>query len=580
MLRSILTLGILGISLSLLSQKPISKHIDSLYKSVDNSDYKHPYQYHPADIYEEDDIMVLDDFSDDSLIEVDSSISREQFNTERSHLLDQLLDSFYEDIGIFDPDISQGELLDNIENYKNVELFIRAIKDLDQRTRELWEYNADFGDINYSALVENVETFKDYFNVLIREKYSFYGVTNTSKKAIKSVHAYHDNDVFMGPKNKDRDYTGGFRFEFTTDFLKLRLIKYAFAYDRILSYQSFFIGGEGYTPYIRYSTDQLEAENISFSFNETGTFFDADSERRVSKHMTSQQEISDRPFASFQYLGRGKYRMHYLGYFRSQSLFKIGYIGQNVGENIQAVLHQDFTSKSIRVLNWDRQIGNGGRLALNVYHDFDLMLFSKSPTLFNEKKDQFKAMNEGKGLADDFHVYIPMEFAAGFVHTHIGAGIGIRSQSFLQTSGLDDVSYSYRGLSDYYYGNRFFNWLSQVWRHSNVFAEYKCRHVIHNSMLEGFGFAGPLDDDILDDEAITVYALSEQDIAPWLHMLDFGINVRIKKMSLFYKQTRLVNREFEVKELMEHEYIDDFVPGNFQTERWYGWGTVGFNILL
>ncbi len=484
------------------------------------------------------------------------------------------LQSFYRNTHLKNGYIDQKTLMDSIENYHNFETYLQVNNDLDNFLEKGKSDPEIVEKYNLAGIKQNSNLLKSHINDMIAERYSFYGFTNTSKQAIKSIHAYHDNDFFMfSKKNQDRDYTGGFRFEVTTDYLKMRAITFALNYDKILSYQSFFVGGEGYTPYIRFDTTDLKQAQVPFQFNEEGSYFDDTSVDTISNYLQAKQEKTDRPFASYQYIGRAKYRLHYRGHIRSKSYFKIGYIGKSLGRDIQAILHRDFLSKSLRVLNWDRQIANGGRLSFNIEHAFDFMLLSKGNTIFNSKKVDPTFQDCGYA-----HLYLPVEGSIGFANTHFGFGLGFATQYFIRTSGISDISYSFKPLREY--TTRFSNdkllgqYLARLIRHSNLHVELKTRRVIHNSMLHGFGWRKKLEVDRLDDEAFTPYFLTKDETSNWLHMLKVGVNFRLKKMSIYYHQTRFLNKEFEKGDNL------NAAQKPYSTSAFYGWGRIGVNVIL
>lgn len=419
---------------------------------------------------------------------------------------------------------------------------------------------------DYNLSIRNLERKRDmvdeHLRLIVRNNYLHYHVQATSKQWIKGIHLYHENDFFLfSPLNADRDYTGGFRLELMTDWFKMRLFK-SFGNDhKFLSYQSIFIGGEGYTPYIRFTEEELKERKIPYEINSQTGFFTDSSLVAIQQYMGSNQEATDRPFASFQYIGRAKYRLHHRGFYRMQSLFKLGTVGGNLGNNIQAVIHQDLTTGSQRVLNWDKQIANGGRLAINVEHQLDISLLSKHSLLYDAHTASSRTYQK---WYEHINVYIPVEAAVGTVQTYWGLGLGVSNKSFLRTSGINDVV-----LVDYY-GMPL---LKRMWQNSYVGISYHYRNVVHNSMLEGVGIFKPFQDDPLDDEAMTTFALREADVNRHLHTLRCQVGIRLRRISLYYRQTRFINREFRVKDAQAT--YDDFT-----TPRWYGFGTVGVNFLL
>lgn len=435
-------------------------------------------------------------------------------------------------------------------------------------SREILEtryFKDSIGENDYINRIQDLngklEIVDEYIKTVVSADYIHYDFPEISKKWIKGFHFYHDNDVFLfSKKNQDRDYTGGFRFELMTDQFKMRMFKNLGYSNHFLSYQSIFIGGEGYTPYIRFTEDELRERGVFYEIDNKTKFFTEASLDSIEEYMRTNQQLSDRPFASFQYIGRAKYRLHNDGWIRSRSLFKLGIIGKNLGKNIQAVIHKDITTGSQRVLNWSDQIAHGGRLAVNVEHKIDLSLFSSHTirTSNKEYKNDFV-----KSLAANMNIYLPFEVAFGTVQTHVGSGIGISNKSFIDISGINDPKYHET------YGHYFFR---DLWLNSYLSFEYNYRYVVHNSMLEGVGFYKPFNDDPLDDESVTTYRLNKESVQRHLHKIQFHIGYRVRKATIYYKQVRFINREFKVN--ASPNYTE------FTTPRWYGYGSIGLNFML
>lgn len=472
--------------------------------------------------------------------------------TEGANIIEELLQRHQ----LKDDKINRDRLLDSLEEIINYETLFslrnRFTKYLDSIESNSLAMNPR--SIYKYGLAENLNQLDFHMAQIMKKSYLLYDYHKTSKRFFKSIHIYHDNDFFMlSEKNMDRDYTGGFRFELTTDQLKLRVLKNYFTRDDVLTYQSFFIGGEGYTPYIRFTEDELDGKNIPYEIKDG--FFTEMSLDTITSYLTNNQELSDRPFASFQYLGRGKYRMQLKGKWRSTSLVKIGFVGKKVGENIQALLHRDITKNSQRVLNWDRQIAQGGRLAINVDHKIDFMLLSKQSNYLRE--------NGFEKFPSFINIYFPFHLSFGTVHTYYSTlGIGITTQPFNQTSGhggtvLKKINRA-EGL----------DYLKSLLHNTNLFIEYNRRTVMKNTLLTGFGA-----DDPLDDEANTIYNLEKDDISNHIHFLNVGLHIRLERLTIYYKQTRLMNKEFSKRDISNPNT-------NFQTPNWYGWGTVGFNVYI
>ncbi len=497
----------------------------------------------------------------------DSLTNRQYANTIRKKKTSAIRYAFISQVGLNNPSRNPDSLLkdlEHIENYKILFKSRRMLEDTIVMTQAL-KWNSD--TIYVGGLKRNLNVLNGHLNDVVSRAFNLYAYTDHKGKFFKSFHAYHDNDVFMiKGNNGDRDYTGGFRLEVTTDQLKLRMFKRLNS-DRFLSHQSLLLGGEGYTPYIRFTEEELINQGIQIVHGTNG-FPTEESLAEIQEHLRSKQELGDRPFASFQYLARGKYRLHYRGFMRSASHFKVGFVGKNVGKNIQAIIHQDLSFGAQRVLNWGRQIAEGGRFAFNIEHKVDFSLISRN-NIFNWRSTSDR-------ISKRINVYTPVEAAIGTVRTHFGTGLGFGTASFLEISTFNDPKYNAmietRSLSGA--KNKWNHLWHSLWNHVHFNCEYRVRRVIHNSMLNGIGFFEKAEDDPLDDEAVTVYSLKEEDIADFLHSLEIGINIRLRNMNVYFKQTRLINEEFKVTSapLAKND--------NFQTRRWYGWGTVGFNIYF
>jgi hypothetical protein len=427
--------------------------------------------------------------------------------------------------------------------------------------------------LKISNLENKIQIIDRQINLITENHYSQYRHQEGSKKWFKSFHLYHDNDFFLLPNftNADRDYTGGFRFELTTDQLKIRLFKWFGNSEKFLSYQSLFIGGEGYTPYIRFTEQQLIERGVLYKIDPTTDYFTQESLDSIQQYFRRNQRSTDRPFASFQYIGRGKYRLHNSGLYRTESLFKLGKIGGSVGKNIQAVIHQDITTGSQRVLNWEDQIGSGGRLAFNIEHQIDYSVFSAERWAIWQNSENIKINKKlFNKIALNLNVYIPNELAIGTVQTHVGTGIGLSNKSFLETSGHNDIHGVKLNDLGIKLNKRGF-W-TKLWYNTHLDFKYRYRYIIHNSLLEGVGFYKPFQDDPEDDEATTVYRLEGQDVTRHLHRLSFQISFKLNKVTLYYKQERFINKEFSVSKTPEFN--------DFETSRWYGYGRIGLNFLM
>lgn len=383
------------------------------------------------------------------------------------------------------------------------------------------------------GLKRNQKALVDRMNYIFERDYIHYRNPIFSKKIMKEITFFHDNDVFMIPlsaniRNEDKYYTGGGRLEMKTDFLKMRFLLNIFpeVRKRVLSYQGVFAGIAAYTPYIRYK-DIAMADRIA-------------------------NYEKDRPFGSYEYFGRSKYRMHYRGLWRWKSQFSIGIIGGKKGSIAQSIIHRDQAWKSVKVIGWDRQIANGGRFAMNIDHKIDLMLFSKERALFNKANRWDNKPAKGN---DYINVSSTLGLHVGNYLTAIDFGLGFSTLNFIEQNG--DNNYRLKN-------GKLFRW--------KVYVNAYGRWVIHNSMLEGFGLFNTYPDDPYDDEPISVYQLERDQVVPLVYYLEVGASMRMNKTTLFLKWV-YNTKEFE-------RAINSCPLGEEKACNIYGWGTVGaaFNL--
>ena len=282
--------------------------------------------------------------------------------------------------------------------------------------------------------------------------------------------------------------------------------------DNILSYQGIIFGAEAFTPYIR-NTDSLERE---------------------------QRYFDDRPFGSYEYFGRSKYRLHRRGFIRMASSMRFGTIGGKKSNTFQSVIHRDQTYKSIKVKGWDKQVANGGRFAWNIDHKLDLMLLSRCGDVFN--------LGCRDGVSRNLNIYTTANLHIGNHISSVGGGIGYTTLDFKNQSGTEDIKL-------------------RPGRNSRISftAEAWYQRIIHDSMIEGFGLFKTFPDDPFDDEPTVSlpYELSGDEVVRDIASISASLNWRVNKATFFYKQ---------IYHTKQHDTIF--------ADNWYGWGTIGFNFLL
>ncbi|NBA87704.1 DUF2219 family protein [Emticicia sp. CRIBPO] len=519
----------------------------------------------------------------------------------------QMVDELICLLGIEDTSLPKEKVefyLDNIRYYQTIfqvhERLRIAVKDNDKLKLEDRK-------VYIKKVLENMDLIKYQYEFLLDREYTLYRNTNLSNKLIKGINIYHDNDfLFIKPLsvlNNDRDYTGGIRIEVTTDQLKMRFLSEIFEDSKffnnsnVLTYQSLFFGVEAYTPYIRFGQEEATLRDSVY--------------------------YVDRPFASFQYFGRTRYRLHYTGKWRLRNEMKIGWIGKDLGKKGQDVLHRDITIASTHVEKWDNQIGDGGRLAINFDYYGDLMLYSVDGDMFKPNR-QYSVTEYKKHKRRSLHFYAPFEVHAGNQYTGLGGGLGLSNISFKDRSGGYDFNIPPGRRADK--GSQFGRWLQ---RSISLSVETKLKHVIHNSMLQGVGWftTKESDSDGSDDEYKSVrklmgyeykegdkpednYNVKDGKINRWIFNTDFSVSLKQKKTTIFltysfntkeYRyaeadiqkvvkfanspstipgKTHLTWNQVRQDNISEKKYAQDIITTKLFDQKIRGYGRVGLNFQL
>lgn len=426
----------------------------------------------------------------------------------------------------------------------------------------------------------NLEMINNHLAKIEELQFVHYRSTDAKPKKIKEIDVSMDNDVFdfFSGHNQDREYTGGVGIHVSTDYFKARWLNSRWLLlngkpDRVLSYQSFGLVGAGYTPYIRYRNN----------------FDIADSIYQV-----------DRPFASTIAIERSKYRIWPKGLVRHHGTLQIGKIGTNVGRDLQALFHRDAITESQKVYGWDNQIANGGRWYAQLNHEFEFLLYSGS----NDYKSVFMPRTRymyGKKRVFRPNVIATTEAMYGGVMTAVGGGIKISSMNFMQQSGLNTIM----PYKDSRYKCGFM-----------IEGGLKYRYIIHNSTLEGFGYAKTFKDDAYDDEAVDTYVLNQDYYMEQNNILDdsytydrvpksqdrlnrnmwYGyakLALRLRYMTVYYKLT-VLTKEYEDSDLdyaslsslstpEDKEWYDKknvAELNQFRDLKTYSYGTIGVSWLI
>ncbi len=182
------------------------------------------------------------------------------------------------------------------------------------------------------------------FTICIMQVFYLY---SQKRKVIRGFSMQAENDVFMAwINNEDKDYSGGFRFEFYTDYLRQGIFPLfrnreedlsEFSLENRLNSNSIYIHGLGFTP-----------NRDSF--------------------VLSTPVRSQRPFSSVMGVGWKRNAVFYGLPFNNTSKVNtaivsdifIGKIGVKAPGNVQNFLHE-YVTESDFVNGWQNQIANGGK---------------------------------------------------------------------------------------------------------------------------------------------------------------------------------------------------------------------------
>jgi len=365
--------------------------------------------------------------------------------------------------------------------------------------------------VDEPALTENMKAVKKHMAYLTDNQYVNYAVTSQSKSIIKGVNVLHDNDI-LAFQDEDRDYTGGVFVEITTDYLKMRVLPRVND-DRWLSYQGLFYGVEAYTPEIR--------DTVIFN---TPTSYDS----------------TDRPFASYKYFGRSKYRIHYKGIYRMKGFYKFGTIGGDLSNYAQSMIHRD-VSGSVNPMGWDSQVGYPGRWAFQYDEYYEAMLFSGQGDIWNHRR---KLKNSN--FLNKINISGKIGWHLGWQLNAVDFGLAISNKNFRDQSGGNDIRLP-KGKK--------FQYL--------LMAEINYRYVAQNTMLEGYSFSW-LQFFNQKNDVTDMYVLTSDQVVRNIFFGSFFAGIRVIKMTFYYKYS-----------FIQGEYVID----NKKAATHY-WGTLGFNFLI
>lgn len=395
--------------------------------------------------------------------------------------------------------------------------------------------NAIYSSYSPTLMMDRLKKINERMDYLFSKDISLYKFTDRSDKAIKFLYVEHANDFLSVPMyNDDRDMTGSFRFEVGTDLFKMRLN--SSPKERVwnmnsrnwYSYQTLFIGGEGYTPYLRDTT----------IFNSPATF-----------------DPLDRPYASFIYFGRSKHRLYRNGKIRTFSQTKIGTIGSDKAGGVQSLIHRDITIGSLTPNGWESQIAYGGRTAISYEFLYEYLILTNG-WLFSYGPSQNRLSNFPKWV----NLSTIKELKVGHDMTSLSFGANLSTTDFKNSGG-------------YYLP---FTKEKRMFQNTEIILNYRflTRYVIHNSMLEGYGiFKHAPDEDVTTP--VDNHFLKGSEIERWLFIHELNLNIRLKYVGIIIKQS-FMSPEYDIGvNSKRYSLGQGNFDGNHNTSKWNHVGTIG-----
>ncbi len=407
-----------------------------------------------------------------------------------------------------------------------------------------------YSDISPALWKKRLKQVNNRMDEIFEREFSFYRFTATSDKWLKGIYVDHGNDILSvrSKYNDDRDMTGSLRVEAITDKFKLRFFSgdswFNLNSRSWYSYQTIFMGGEGYSPYLR----------------DTSIF-----------NSPTSVDSNDRPFASFVYFGLSKHRIFRNGKFKMHADFKFGTIGSDRPNGIQALIHRDLSVGSFTPQGWGGQIAAGGRIALQYDLSHEYMLLSQNWLLSRGVRNKFE--NKLARFPRIINVSVFDEIRAGYDMTSLGAGFRISTNDFKRDGDYGVPVSGSRKLFSKDKNSKFKPTKFAI----SVAYSSQFRYVFHNAMLEGYGLAGKqlIDED--PNTPVDIYVLQDNQIERLVFMHEVVVGVKFRYVSLIYKHL-LMSPEYDlpVNTLTYPNGDPDFPNGaNHNVNPWNHIGTVG-----
>lgn len=456
---------------------------------------------------------------------------------------DFALEQLISELNLFSTTPNTEELRTFLGKIHHTETIFLLEQKFSNRMIEISEEQRRASNISEKCFNYDLELIKERLKLIQKRcreifeaNFSLYRYKESAQEVIKAININLDNDVFQKVQlNEDRDYTGGARIEILTDFLQMDLFPRLKSRRPFYNYQGIFFGTEAYTPEFqeRYKQD------------------------------TTCIYCNERPFFSFQYFGRSKYKIHRHGIIRSFGQIKIGTVGGERSKGVQYAIHRDITVSSSNPYCWDKQIAAGGRLGYSLEYYPEFMLFSNTGDIFQKLRDnRLPTKRIGRWLenldARDFNAYVGLNLKYGTDQTLAGFRFGISNKNFREQGGILSPNLRNPG---FIYKNLF---EKRIIERNNFIYNFGIRadYIQYNSHFRGYGVTSQLIDENPNSPR-DVYTVAQKDLYRWVFQFEALLGLRIRNTTFYYKNMG-ISPEC-AKEL---------------TNKWHWWGVVGLNFTV
>lgn len=320
------------------------------------------------------------------------------------------------------------------------------------------------------------------------------GRRTKNKKIIRGFNIQAENDVIsglIGIKNGDKDYTGGFKFEFYTDYLNF-----------------------GFLGFLKNKTERTSDKKGTYR-NYNSIYFQGMGYTPVRDAFSSLVPVEDqRPYASV--VSIGKRRVAFFKKLDSsiETDFRIGQIGLQGPGELQNFFHEYVTNSQI-VMGWDNQIGNGGRWIYNfrIRSTLNILAVTKEiGKLGNE--DFMKSVDVKK---HKIKVFVSPHYSWGNLFKNHGVELSlsnrpILSKGLITSMGSGSIGFNETGYQSIKDGGNFKGILKNLCSHFSWDIYGRYYKVKHNTLLQGLPF--------YDD---SIYTISDEDMEDFVYDIGFKV---------------------------------------------------------